>query len=149
MRICILGAGASKADGIPLTCEFFPEVFKKFGGRLEDKPSLRGLPFNRDEVVAPILKRFDAYHELNLYKEWQRYLTTGYHAYPLPEGDTEKIEKFFTEIYGGGALIADDKNLLQKLYFLFFHILCHAAINSEGKNYRRFIDQIMMTRPLF
>src|SRR3989338_335448 len=143
MRIYILGAGASKPDGVPLTHEFIKKVFDKFGGREEKKPSFHWLPFDRVSVIEPVLKRLDAYHGLNLFEEWQQYLTTGdRHEYPLEVG-TEQIESFFTEICNKAASNSEDADILQKLRLLFFHTICHASIMTEGRNYRRFIDSVM------
>ena len=65
MRTYILGAGASKPDGVPVTRELFEKAFWNFGGEIDGRPNhyVLGTWEKKDVLeLKPVLELYDRFY---------------------------------------------------------------------------------------
>ncbi len=155
--VYLLGAGASKPDGMPLTNEIIDKAFRNFGGPVEGRvnTNLMGSWDKKEgiEKYRPVFELMDDFYGRNLVEIFDNYYKTT--RLPLSLGlTTDIIEDFFTRLHyiKGGVnyynLDCDKRKLAKteiskKADWLFFRTLCYEMDGRPYKTYENFVERML------
>jgi len=156
--IYILGAGASKPDGVPVTKEIFSAAFHGASGPRNDGLSYRlsNQTWPKEQILElqPVFKLFDSWNTTHLEQD----LLDLYENKPTPREfivDTQRFEDFYSRLYymskgrkyNGCELTEDQiRNIWQKAKHLFYHTVGSAGWHRDRRHYQAFVEKAL-TRP--
>lgn len=152
----ILGAGASKPDGVPTTSELIDKAFWNFGGKYENQDVFLLGTWDKEKevnpIIRPVLKLYDNFYDTDLTKKLDDYYKKGYHSLNLGVS-TNRIEDFFSRLYymnkgidnyGLNLTKEEILDISRKAHYLFFHTLAYSTIgNQQPKYYSAFIEKFL------
>lgn len=156
MKVYILGAGASKPDGIPVTQELVDKAFWNFGGPVDGEQNRNLLGTWSKELALStfrlVFEIFDKFYGTKLVYLLDQYYKTTFH--PVTTNvTTDMIEDFFSRIrrletgesdYGLGLSPEGITNLSRAAKFFFFHTLCYEAIKHPSReHYAKFVNKFL------
>ena len=86
ITLYILGAGASKPDGLPLTSEVIDKAFWNFGGKYDNRDEYMLGTWEKEDVfkiIRPVFELMDHFYNTNLVRLLERYYKEGHHPSSL------------------------------------------------------------------
>ncbi len=156
MYVYILGAGASKADGAPVTSEIFGAAFRNVNVERVDG-SRRFVstvsPFEGNPIseFLPVFELFDKWERTRLAPKWSGLPKEIYT--PLPHQvavDTRRFGHFYSKLYriNRGLEPCDltpevMKDIWRKATWLFYHTIGSAGWHRECKYYQAFVERTL------
>ena len=154
--VYILGAGASKPDGMPLTNEIIDTAFGNFGGPVDNRVNTNLIgPWEKDEALKkyrPVFELIDHWYGTELTPALDNLYKTTRHPFSLGL-TTNIVEDFFTRLYyikNGIKTYNLNWNKIKimevskKAEWLFFRTLCYEAIDRRPyKTYEKFVERML------
>ena len=157
MYVYILGAGASKPDGVPVTSKIFGAAFSNLwikGGDGSYRFVTTDSPFEEDSIseFLPVFELFDEWEGTCLAQKWSALKKEI--QIPLPRKlavDTRRFEHFYSKLYRISRGFehynlkseGEMKAIWRKAKWLFYHTIGSAGWNPEPRWYQIFVEKAL------
>jgi len=160
MYVYLLGAGASRPDGVPTTPEIFGAAVRNVDMRRDDGSypfASTESPFEGAAILefGPVFELFDQWEGTSLAPRWKSLTKEKYLPYRLSV-DTCRFEHFYSKLYrinrGFEPSNLDSEfisDVWRKATWLFYHTIGSAGWHdTNSRCYQAFVERILM-RPGF